>query len=94
MQKQMHNAKQKTLQFQPAKSKFEMNPLSDGRYGQMRQREAIAHWILMNEQSFNVVENVGFTFMLSINQPQFEKLSHTTTKKDVINVYDIEKKKL
>ncbi|KAL8503079.1 hypothetical protein ACS0TY_021992 [Phlomoides rotata] len=94
VQKQMHNAKQKTLQFQPIKSKFEMNPLSDGRYDQMKQREAIGHWILMNEQPFNVVENVGFTFMLSINQPQFEKISRTTAKKDVINVYDIEKKKL
>lgn len=94
LQKKLHNEKQKTLQFQPVKSKFEMKPLSDGRYDHMKQREVVAHWILMNEQPFNVVENYGFTFMLSINQPQFEKISRATTKKDVINVYEIEKKKL
>ncbi|XP_047333327.1 zinc finger BED domain-containing protein RICESLEEPER 2-like [Impatiens glandulifera] len=82
------------FKYQSYQIQVEMNPLSDGKYDHMKQREAIAHWILMNEQPFNVVESFGFTFMLSINQPLFEKISCATTKKDVINVYDIEKKKL
>ncbi|XP_057803483.1 zinc finger BED domain-containing protein RICESLEEPER 2-like [Salvia miltiorrhiza] len=94
LQKKLHLKKQKTLQFQPVKSKFEMNPLSDGRYDHMKQREAVAHWILMGEQPFNAVENDGYTFIMSMNQPQFEKISRATAKKDVINVYNIEKKKM
>ncbi|XP_057797898.1 zinc finger BED domain-containing protein RICESLEEPER 2-like [Salvia miltiorrhiza] len=48
----------------------------------------------MSEQPFNAVENDGYTFMMSINQPQFQKISRATVKKDVINVYNLEKKKL
>lgn len=94
LQKKIHTEKQKKLQFQPTNSKFEMKPLSDGRYDHAKQREAVAHWILMDEQPFNVVENYGFSFMLSINQPQFEKISRAMARKDVIDVYEMEKKKL
>nr|GMC75106.1 zinc finger BED domain-containing protein RICESLEEPER 2-like [Ipomoea batatas] len=94
IQKKLHSKNQKTLQFQNAKSKFETPPLSDGKYDHMKQREAIAHWILMHEQPLNVVENYGFTFMFKVNLPQFEKVSRAMAKNDVIIVYDIEKKKL
>ncbi|KAK6146487.1 hypothetical protein DH2020_020356 [Rehmannia glutinosa] len=93
MQKRLHTEKQKTLHFQPAKSKFEINPLSDGKYDHKKQREAIAHWILMHEKPFSVMEDYGFTFMFKISLPQFEKVSRPTAKNDVISVYDIEKKK-
>nr|GMC69259.1 zinc finger BED domain-containing protein RICESLEEPER 2-like [Ipomoea batatas] len=66
----------------------------DGKYDHMKQREPIAHWILMHEQPLNVVENYGFTFMFKVNLPQFEKVSRVMAKNDVITVYDIEKKKL
>lgn len=94
LQKKLDTEKQNTLQFAPAKSKFEMNPLSDGRYDHSKQREAIAHWILMHEQPFNAVENYGFSFMFKVNLPQFEKISRATARTDVISVYEIEKKKL
>lgn len=94
VQKKLEAKKQKTLQFQPSKSKFEMNPLSDGRYDHLKQREAVAHWILMHEQPFNAVEAYGFSFMFKVNLPQFEKISRTTTRNDVITVYDLEKNKL
>nr|GMD79718.1 zinc finger BED domain-containing protein RICESLEEPER 2-like [Ipomoea batatas] len=68
--------------------------MSDGKYDHTKQREAIAHWILMHEQPLNVVENYGFTFMFKVNLPQFEKVSRAMAKNDVITVYDIEKKKL
>nr|GMC66530.1 zinc finger BED domain-containing protein RICESLEEPER 2-like [Ipomoea batatas] len=94
IQKKLQTKNQKTLQFQNAKSKFETPPLSDGKYDHMKQREAIAHWILMHEQPLNVVENYGFTFMFKVNLPQFEKVSRAMAKNDVITVYDIEKKRL
>nr|GMD68404.1 zinc finger BED domain-containing protein RICESLEEPER 2-like [Ipomoea batatas] len=94
LQKKLQTKNQKTLQFQNAKSKFEAPPLSDGKYDHTKQREAIAHWILMHEQPLNVVENYGFTFMFKVNLPQFEKVSRAMAKNDVITVYDIEKKKL
>nr|GMC71496.1 zinc finger BED domain-containing protein RICESLEEPER 2-like [Ipomoea batatas] len=81
------------MEFQNAKSKFETPHLSDGKYDHMKQREAIAHWILMHEQPLNVVENYGFTFMFKVNLPQFEKVSRVMAKNDVITVYDIEKKR-
>ncbi|XP_019156926.1 PREDICTED: zinc finger BED domain-containing protein RICESLEEPER 2-like [Ipomoea nil] len=93
-QKKLHTKNQKTLQFQNAKSKFETPLLSDGKYDHMKQREAIAHWILIHEQPLNVVENYGFTFMFKANLPQFEKLSRAMARNDVITVYEIEKKKL
>ncbi|XP_019195806.1 PREDICTED: zinc finger BED domain-containing protein RICESLEEPER 2-like [Ipomoea nil] len=93
-QKKLHSKNQKTLQFQNAKSKFETPLLSYGKYDHMKQREAIAHWILLHEQPLNVVENYGFTFMFKANLPQFEKLSRAMARNDVITVYEIEKKKL
>ncbi|KAK6122956.1 hypothetical protein DH2020_043300 [Rehmannia glutinosa] len=48
----------------------------------------------MHEKPFSVVEDYGFTFMFKINLLQFEKVSHPTSKNDVISVCDIEKKKL
>ncbi|XP_019160756.1 PREDICTED: zinc finger BED domain-containing protein RICESLEEPER 2-like [Ipomoea nil] len=77
-----------------AKSKFETPPLSDGKYDHTKQREAIAHWILMHEQPLSAVENFGFTFMMNVNLPQYEKVSRAMAKNDVITVYEIEKKKL
>ncbi|XP_019197729.1 PREDICTED: zinc finger BED domain-containing protein RICESLEEPER 1-like [Ipomoea nil] len=93
-QKKLQTKNQKTLQFQNAKSKFETPPLSDGKYDHTKQREAIAHWILMHEQPLSAVENFGFTFMMNVNLPQYEKVSRAMTKNDVITVYEIEKKKL
>lgn len=45
----------------------------------------------MNEQPVSVVENDNFTFMFSVNLPQFEKISRTTIKNDVVNFYNTEK---
>ncbi|XP_019183945.1 PREDICTED: zinc finger BED domain-containing protein RICESLEEPER 1-like [Ipomoea nil] len=93
-QKKLQTKNQKTLQFQNAKSKFETPPLSDGKYDYTKQREAIAHWILMNKQPLSAVENFGFNFMMNVNLPQYEKVSRAMAKNDVITVYEIEKKKL
>ncbi|CAH9053338.1 unnamed protein product [Cuscuta europaea] len=53
------------LQFQPSKSKFEMCPLSNGKYDHLKQRETTAQWIMISEQPFNVAENDGFSFTCS-----------------------------
>ncbi|CAH9105502.1 unnamed protein product [Cuscuta epithymum] len=92
--KKLATKTQMNLQFQPSKSKFEMNPLSNGKYDHLKQREATAQWILISEQPFNVVESDGFSFMFQVNLPQFEKISRAQVRSDVITVYEIEKRKL
>lgn len=94
LQSQVHQKNQQTLQLQPKTSTFEMKPLCDGKYDHMKQREAIAHWILTTEQPLNVVESPFFTFMFKINQPQYEKISRASARSDVISVYELERKKI
>ncbi|VFQ71911.1 unnamed protein product [Cuscuta campestris] len=71
-----------------------MKPLFDGKYDHSKQREATAHWILTTEQPLNVTESPFFTFMLKINQPQYEKISRASVRSDVVSVYELEKKKI
>jgi hypothetical protein len=56
-------AQQKKLNLQPSKSMVDeklsgpllMNP--SGKYDHERQREATAHWVMMHEHPFNIVED-------------------------------------
>ncbi|KAK1354828.1 hypothetical protein POM88_002934 [Heracleum sosnowskyi] len=94
LKKKMALQNQKRLQFGPAVCKMEIAPLSDGKYDHSRQREAVAHWILMHEKPFYVVEETGYSFMMKVNLPQFEKITRFQARTDCISVYEIEKKKL
>ncbi|KAI5438102.1 hypothetical protein KIW84_024008 [Lathyrus oleraceus] len=93
-------AQQKKLNFQPAKSKIDeklFGPLlmnSRGKYDHERQREATAHWIMMHEHAFNIVEEEGFHFMMKCSNTSYEKISRKTLKNDCIAVYEAERKKL
>ncbi|KAI5398217.1 hypothetical protein KIW84_063851 [Lathyrus oleraceus] len=92
-------AQQKKLNFQPAKSKIDeklsgtllMN--SGGKYDHERQREATAHWIMMHEHAFSIVEEEGFHFMMKCSNISYEKISRKTLKNDCIAVYEAERKK-
>ncbi|KAI5398801.1 hypothetical protein KIW84_064254 [Lathyrus oleraceus] len=90
----------KKLNFQPAKSKIDeklSGPLlmnSGGKYDHERQREATAHWIMMHEHAFNIVEEEGFHFMMKCSNISYEKISRKTLKNDCIAVYEAERKKL
>ncbi|GJT00350.1 zinc finger BED domain-containing protein RICESLEEPER 2-like protein [Tanacetum coccineum] len=50
----------------------------NGKYDHMRMRESIAHWILMHEHSFSIVEEAGFDFMMKVGIPQWPGLSHAS----------------
>ncbi|KAK1384382.1 hypothetical protein POM88_022117 [Heracleum sosnowskyi] len=91
LKKKMALQNQKRLQFGPAVCKMEIAPLSDGKYDHSRQREAVAHWILMHEKPFYVVEETGYSFMMKVNLPQFEKITRFQARTDCISVYEIEK---
>ena len=82
------------LNFKPAQCKIELPMVTSGKYDHAKQREAVAHWILMNEKPFSVVEEAGYNFQMKINNPMFEKISRTTAKNDCKSVYELEKKKL
>ncbi|XP_050902505.1 zinc finger BED domain-containing protein RICESLEEPER 2-like [Lathyrus oleraceus] len=93
-------AQQKKLNFQPTKSKIGeklSGPLlmnSGGKYDHERQREATAHWIMMHEHAFSIVEEEGFHFMMKCYNISYEKISRKTLKNDCIVVYEAEGKKL
>ncbi|XP_019433339.1 PREDICTED: zinc finger BED domain-containing protein RICESLEEPER 2-like [Lupinus angustifolius] len=91
---------QKKLNLQPAKSMVDaklygpllVNP--NVKYDHARQREAIAHWIMMHEHPFNIVEEEGFIFMMKCCNISYEKISRKTVKNDCVTIYESEKKKL
>ncbi|XP_058725562.1 zinc finger BED domain-containing protein RICESLEEPER 2-like [Vicia villosa] len=64
------------------------------KYDHERQREAIAHWIMMHEHAFSIVEEEGFLFMMKCSNISYEKISRKTLKNDCIAVYEAERKKL
>lgn len=68
--------------------------LTDGKFDMAKMREAMAHWILMHEHPFTIVEEEGFNMMQRRGMPMWEKVSRNTIKKDCEQVYEIEKKKL
>ena len=57
-------------------------------------REAAAHWVLMNEHAFTLMEEEGFNFFMRCGIPQWEKISRTQLKNDCMVVYELEKTKL
>ncbi|XP_022715071.1 zinc finger BED domain-containing protein RICESLEEPER 4-like [Durio zibethinus] len=68
--------------------------LTDGKFDMVKMREAAAHWILMHEHPFSIIEEEGFNMMQKRGMPEWEKVSRNTIKKDCMQVYEAEKKKL
>jgi hypothetical protein len=93
-------AQQKKLNLQPEKSMVDeklsgpllMNP--GAKYDHERQREATAHWVMMHEHPFSIVEEKGFVFMMKCSNILYEKISRKTVKNDCVAVYEAERKKL
>ncbi|WOL01356.1 Zinc finger, BED-type [Canna indica] len=73
---------------------FKEEMIDDGRFDMNKMREGIAHWILMHEHPFSTVEEEGFNMMQKRGMIEWEKVSRTTIKKDCVQVYEAEKKKL
>lgn len=49
--------------------------LVDGRFDMMKMRESMAHWILMHEHPFSIVEEEGFNMMQQRGMLQWEHTS-------------------
>jgi hypothetical protein len=69
-----------------------MNP--GAKYDHERQREATAHWVMMHEHPFSIVEEKAFVFMMKCSNILYEKISRKTVKNDCVAVYEAERKKL
>nr|GMC92378.1 zinc finger BED domain-containing protein RICESLEEPER 2-like [Ipomoea batatas]GME09374.1 zinc finger BED domain-containing protein RICESLEEPER 2-like [Ipomoea batatas] len=57
-------------------------------------RESIAHWIMIHEHPFTILEEVGFNLMMKRVMPEWKKISRNTIESDCLKVYETEKKKL
>ncbi|KAK9740904.1 hypothetical protein RND81_03G069700 [Saponaria officinalis] len=57
-------------------------------------REVVAHWILMHEHPFSILEEEGYNLMMKRARPEWTRISRNTGKTDCIKVYEQEKKKL
>ncbi|GMJ13921.1 DAYSLEEPER [Hibiscus trionum] len=57
-------------------------------------REGIAHWIVMHEHAFSIVEEEDFNMMLKMAIPQWKSVSRHTIRNDSFKVYEVEKNKL
>lgn len=68
--------------------------LHDGKFDMLRMREVAAHWILMHEHPFSILEEEGYNLMMKRARPEWTKISRITGKVDCFKVYDQERKKL
>ncbi|XWS75697.1 hypothetical protein CRYUN_Cryun01aG0113900 [Craigia yunnanensis] len=59
-----------------------------------KMKKAAAHWILMHELPFSIMEEEGFNMMLKCGMLEWETTSRNTIKKDCMQVYEAETKKL
>ena len=71
-----------------------LHVLTDGKFNMEKMRKAVAHWILMYEQPFSIMEEEGFNMMQKCGMLEWEKTSCNTIKKDCMQVYEAKKKKL
>ncbi|KAI5677556.1 hypothetical protein M9H77_08506 [Catharanthus roseus] len=57
-------------------------------------RKELARVIVLHEYPLSIVEHVGFRRFVSRLQPLFHMVSPNTIKKDIMNIYDIEKDRM
>ncbi|KAG6471665.1 hypothetical protein ZIOFF_069111 [Zingiber officinale] len=57
-------------------------------------REAAAHWIMVHEHPFTILDEEGFNLMMRRGMPEWQKISRTRCRADCMKIYEIEKKRL
>ena len=96
--KKLNDSKQQLLNFQRVSDENQDSSscptLTTGKYDLATTREPIAHWVLMHEHPFNIVEEDGLNFVFKSMQPRAEFISRHAVKNDCMIVYEMEKKKL
>ncbi|KAK4417344.1 Zinc finger BED domain-containing protein RICESLEEPER 1 [Sesamum alatum] len=65
-----------------------------GKFDMEKMKESVAHWIMMHEHPFSIVEEEGFNLMQRRGMPKWRGMTRNTAKAYCINVYESEKKKL
>ncbi|XP_042374966.1 zinc finger BED domain-containing protein RICESLEEPER 2-like [Zingiber officinale] len=65
-----------------------------GKFDMEQMREVAAHWIMMHEHPFTILDEEGFNLMMRRGMPEWHKISRTTCRTDCMKIYEIEKKKL
>ncbi|KAL0285755.1 UNVERIFIED_CONTAM: putative AC transposase [Sesamum radiatum] len=61
-----------------------------GKFDMEKMKESVAHWIMMHEHLFSIVEEDGFNMMQRRGMPEWRGMTRNTTKTYCINVYDVE----
>jgi hypothetical protein len=56
-------------------------------------RKALAEMVVLHEYPLSIVDHVGFRRYSSVLQPMFKMITRNTLKNDIIEIYEIEKKK-
>ncbi|XP_020549781.1 zinc finger BED domain-containing protein RICESLEEPER 2-like [Sesamum indicum] len=65
-----------------------------GKFDMEKMKESVAHWIMMHEHPFSIVEEEGFNLMQRREMPEWRGITRNTSKTYCINVYEAEKKQL
>ncbi|XP_038719302.1 zinc finger BED domain-containing protein RICESLEEPER 2-like isoform X2 [Tripterygium wilfordii] len=93
--RRMTNQKsQKILGFRSGKITSETSPHSAFIYDYKKVRDSIAHFILMHEHPFSIVEQEGFNLIMKNSSHEYIPYTRITTQSDCMEEYDKEKKKL
>ncbi|KAH7861035.1 hypothetical protein Vadar_020827 [Vaccinium darrowii] len=69
------------------------NTLQPYSYDPEYARQQLAYMIIMHEYPLNMVEHVGFKRFCYALQPSFQVVSRNTIKRDILNIYDVERLK-
>ncbi|KAG6530619.1 hypothetical protein ZIOFF_012860 [Zingiber officinale] len=56
--------------------------LHSGKFDMEQMREAAAHWIMMHEHPFTILDEEGFNLMIRRGIPEWQKISKTTCRAD------------
>ncbi|KAK4412504.1 hypothetical protein Salat_2897500 [Sesamum alatum] len=92
-------AKDGLLQTQLGLMTSSMDPSScptlySGKFDMEQMKESLAHWIMMPEHPFSIVEEDGLNLFCRRGMPEWRVMTRNTAKAHCINVYESENKKL
>ena len=85
------------INFQPVKEDGDVQillALIYDKFDMEKMRKTAAHWILMHEHPFLIMGEESFNMTQKCGMLEWEKTSRSTIKKDCMQVYEAEKKKL
>ncbi|KAG6521630.1 hypothetical protein ZIOFF_018755 [Zingiber officinale] len=68
--------------------------LHSGKFNMEQTREAAAHWIMMHEHPFTILDKEGFNLMMRRGMPEWQKINRTTCRTNCMKIYEVEKKRL